>query len=92
MEAELLAGAGRLTWHNMCTFLASSTTNAIESLNSVIRHTIKKRKVFLKDDSLKKVIWLAMQVASKKDHAAEDWRMAMSRVIIECSDRLDGHC
>ena len=30
------------------------TTNAIESLNSVIRHAIKKRKVFPTDDSVKK--------------------------------------
>ncbi|GCW79827.1 transposase [Escherichia coli] len=30
------------------------TTNAIESLNSVIRHASKKRKVFPTDDSVKK--------------------------------------
>ena len=42
------------------------TTNAIESLNSVIRHAIKKRKVFPTDDSVKKVIYLAIQQASKK--------------------------
>lgn len=42
------------------------TTNAIESLNSVIRHAIKKRKVFPTDDSVKKVVWLAIQAASQK--------------------------
>ncbi|HFP2238993.1 TPA: transposase [Escherichia coli] len=42
------------------------TTNAIESLNSVIRHAIKKRKVFPTDDSVKKVVWLAIQSASQK--------------------------
>ena len=36
------------------------TTNAIESLNSVIRKTIKKRKLFPHDDSAKKVIYLAI--------------------------------
>ena len=40
------------------------TTNAIESLNSVIRHAIKKRKVFPTDESVKKVVWLAIQSAS----------------------------
>lgn len=30
------------------------TTNAIESLNSVIRHSTKKRKIFSSDDSVKK--------------------------------------
>ncbi|OVD61346.1 transposase, partial [Escherichia coli] len=29
------------------------TTNAIESLNSVIRHAIRKRKVFPTDESVK---------------------------------------
>lgn len=42
------------------------TTNAIELLNSIIRHTIKKRKVFPTDDSVKKVIYLAIQQASEK--------------------------
>lgn len=64
------------------------TTNAIESLNSVIRHAIKKRKVFLTDDSVR----LAIQAASKKwTMPLQDWRMAMSRFIIEFGDRIDGH-
>ena len=68
------------------------TTNAIESLNSVIRHAIKKRKVFPTDDAVKKVVWLAIQAASQKwTMPLRDWRMAMSRFIIEFGDRLDGH-
>ncbi|MBB9247207.1 transposase, partial [Escherichia coli] len=47
-------------WPNLATFFAYPTdirkviytTNAIESLNSVIRHAIKKRKVFPTDDSV----------------------------------------
>jgi len=42
------------------------TTNAIESLNSVIRKVIRKRKLFPTDDSAKKVVYLAIQNASKK--------------------------
>ena len=42
------------------------TTNAIESLNSVIRKAIKKRKLFPTDDAAKKVVYLAIQQASKK--------------------------
>ena len=42
------------------------TTNAIESLNSVIRHATKKRKIFPTDDSVKKVVYLAIMAASKK--------------------------
>ncbi len=68
------------------------TTHAIESLNSVIRHAIKKRKVFPTDESVKKVVWLAIQAASRKwMMPLRDWRMAMSRFIIEFGDRLDGH-
>lgn len=68
------------------------TTNAIEFLNRVIRHTIKKRKVFPTDDSVKKVVWLTIQVASQKwMMPLKDWRMSMSRFIIEFGNRLDGH-
>jgi len=46
------------------------TTNAIESLNSVIRKATKQRKVFPTDDSAMKVVYLAIQSAAKKmDHA-----------------------
>lgn len=87
-------------WTNLATFFAYPadirkviyTTNAIESLNSVIRHAIKKRKVFPTDDAVKKVVWLAIQDASQKwTMPLRDWRMAMSRFIIEFGDRLDGH-
>ncbi|HAX5097333.1 TPA: transposase [Escherichia coli] len=87
-------------WPNLATFFAYPTdirkviytTNAIESLNSVIRHAIKKRKVFPTDDSVKKVVWLAIQSASQKwTMPLKNWRMAMSRFIIEFGDRLDGH-
>ena len=68
------------------------TTNAIESLNSVIRHAIRKRRVFPTDESVKKVVWLAIQAASQKwTMPLRDWRMAMSRFIIEFGNRLDGH-
>ncbi|AXF77543.1 IS256 family transposase [Erwinia tracheiphila] len=68
------------------------TTNAIESLNSVIRDAIKKRKVFPTDDAVKKEVWLAIQAASQKWRMPlRDWRMAMSRFIIGLGDRPDGH-
>ncbi|MDC9595244.1 IS256 family transposase, partial [Xenorhabdus sp. IM139775] len=90
----------RENWGNLSTFFAYPaeirkviyTTNAIESLNSVIRHAIKKRKIFPSDDSAKKVIWLAIQAASKKwTMPIQDWRMAMSRFMIDFGDRLNGH-
>ncbi|EJJ5491262.1 IS256 family transposase, partial [Escherichia coli] len=44
------------------------------------------------DDSVKKVVWLAIQSVSQKwTMPLKDWRRAMSRFIIEFGDRLDGH-
>ena len=90
----------RANWSNIATFFVYPEairkviyiTNAIESLNSVIRHAIKKRKVFPTDESVKKVVRLAIQSASQKwTMPLQDWRIAMSRFIIEFGDRLDGH-
>ena len=68
------------------------TTNAIESLNSVIRKATKRRKLFPSDDSALKVAFLAIQQASKKwTMPIRDWRPALNRFIIEFGDRLNGH-
>ncbi len=85
-------------WPNLNTFFsypvdirkAIYTTNAIESLNSVIRHATKKRKIFPTDDSVRKVVYLAIEAASKKwNMPIRDWRTAMSRFLIEFEDRLE---
>lgn len=68
------------------------TTNAIESLNSVIRKVTKQRKVFPTDESAMKVVYLAIQAASKKwTMPIRNWRSAMSRFMTEFGDRLNGH-
>jgi len=65
------------------------TTNAIESLNSVIRKAIKKRKLFPTDDSAKKVVYLAIQAASKKwTMPIRNWKPALNRFMIEFEERL----
>jgi putative transposase len=65
------------------------TTNAIESLNSVIRKSINNRKIFPSDQSALKVVYLAIQNASKKwTMALHDWRSAMNRFAIEFEDRM----
>lgn len=87
----------RTHWHNLKTLFnypadirkVIYTTNAIESLNSVIRKAIKKRKLFPTDDSAKKVIYLAIQNASKKwTMPIRDWKPALNRFMIEFEDRL----
>lgn len=68
------------------------TTNAIESLNSVIRHSTKKRKIFSSDDSVKKVIYLATSNAAKKwTMPVQNWRLAMNWFTIHFDDRLKDH-
>lgn len=65
------------------------TTNAIESLNSVIRKATKQRKVFPTDDSAMKVVFLAMQSAAKKwTMPIRNWKPALNRFMIEFGDRL----
>lgn len=65
------------------------TTNAIESVNSVIRKAINKRKLFPTDDSAKKVVYLAIQNASKKwTMPIRNWKSALNRFIINFEDRL----
>lgn len=87
----------RAHWQNLNTLFnypqdirkAIYTTNAIESLNSVIRKATKKRKLFPTDDSAKKVIYLATQQAAKKwTMPIRNWKPALNRFIIEFEDRI----
>ena len=68
------------------------TTNAIESLNSVIRKATKKRKLFPTDDSALKVVYLAVNQASKKwTMPIQNWKLALNRFSIEFGDRVTYH-
>ncbi len=87
----------RAHWSNLNTLFkypqdirrAIYTTNAIESLNSVIRKAIKKRKLFPSDDSARKVVYLAIDAASKKwTMPIRNWKTALNRFMIEFEDRL----
>lgn len=87
----------RAHWENLNTLFAYPedirkaiyTTNAIESLNSVIRKATKKRKVFPTDDSAKKVVYLAIRQASEKwTMPIRNWKTALNRFMILFEDRL----
>ena len=68
------------------------TTNAIESLNSVIRSATKRRKLFPNETSAMKVVYLAIMQASKKwTMSIQNWRAAMNRFEIEFGERLSVH-
>ena len=65
------------------------TTNAIESLNSVIRKAIKNRRVFPHDESALKTIFLAVEHASKKwTMPIRNWKPALNRFVIEFEGRI----
>ncbi len=90
----------RAHWPNLNTLFrypedirkAIYTTNAIESLNSVIRKAISKRKLFPTDDSARKVIYLAIMDASKKwTMPIRNWKLALNRFIIEFEDRISDY-
>jgi len=87
-------------WENLNTYFgythdirkAMYTTNAVEPLNRVIRAAIKRRKVFPTEDSVRKVIYLAIKDVSKKwGMPIQNSRPAMRRFIIEFCHRLNDH-
>lgn len=87
----------RQNWDNLNTLFgypkeirkAIYTTNAIESLNSVIRKAIKKRKLFPHDDAARKVVYLATREASKKwTMPIRDWRSALNYFMIVFEERI----
>jgi putative transposase len=87
----------RNNWPNLITFFdyppdikkVIYTTNAIESLNSVIRKSSKTRKLFPNDSSAVKVVYLAIQSASKKwTMPIRNWKPAMNRFMIEFEEQL----
>jgi putative transposase len=90
----------RSNWENLTTIYdypadirkVIYTTNAIESLNSVIRKSVKTRKVFPSDDAALKVVFLAIEAASKKwTMPIRNWKPALNRFIIEFEEQLAPH-
>ena len=60
------------------------TTNAIESLNSVIRKAINNHKLFPDDNSALKVVYLAIKQASRRwTMPIRDWKPALNRFMME---------
>jgi transposase-like protein len=66
------------------------TTNAIESLNMTLRKVIKNKRVFPSDNSVFKVLFLAIGNISKKwTMPIHNWKAAMNRFTIECEGRIE---
>lgn len=95
-----IASLWRRNWQHLITMYGYDeeirrviyTTNAIESLNSVIRQSIKRHKLFPSDESALKVVFLAIHAASKKwTMPIKNWRKALNRFSIEYGERITKH-
>jgi putative transposase len=65
------------------------TTNAIESVNSVIRKFTRNRKQYPNEESALKLIYLAIHEASKKwTRPIPNWRGALNHFAIIFEDRM----
>ncbi len=65
------------------------TTNAIESLNASLRKVTKNRRSFPTDESVMKVLYLALHQISKKwTMPIRDWKQAMGQFMILFDDRV----
>ena len=65
------------------------TTNAIEGFNRQLREVTKAKSVFPTDDSLLKMLYLAMVDITKKwTGRRQDWSMIHARLAIYFADRM----
>ena len=68
---------------------AISTTNAIESVNSVIRKLTRNRKIYPNESSVLKIMYMAIREASKKwTMPVRNWKLALNHFAILYEDRL----
>lgn len=65
------------------------TTNIIESLNRTLRKAVKNRGQFPTENSVMKVLYLAIKGVSKKwTMPIRDWKMALNQFAIRFGDRF----
>lgn len=65
------------------------TTNIIESLNATLRKAVRNRGHFSTENSLMKVLYLAIRGVSKKwNMPVRDWKLALNRFAIMFPDRF----
>jgi transposase-like protein len=65
------------------------TTNAIESVNSVIRKFTRNRKIYPNEDSALKIVFMAIREASRKwKLPIKHWKQALNHFAILFEDRL----
>lgn len=91
-----IAQAWRRAWQEVIPFFAFSpeirrviyTTNAIESLNRIIRKAIKTRGSFPSEDAAEKLIYLAIRGHEKTARTVRGWLTAVNQFAIMFEDRF----
>jgi transposase-like protein len=87
----------RAEWERLTVFFDYSpeirkvvyTTNAIESLNYSLRRMLKNRGSFPNDDSILKILYLAInRVAKKWTMPIRNWKAALNQFVILFGDRV----
>jgi putative transposase len=87
----------RLKWKDIITLFdfppairkAIYTTNAIESVNSVIRKFTRNRKIYPNEESALKIVYMAINEASKKwTMPIRNWKQALNYFAILFEDRM----
>jgi putative transposase len=93
----MIARSWRNVWSNVIPFFKFPpeirrviyTTNVIESVNSSIRHITNNRALFPNDDSVFKLLYLALTNASRKwTMPIRDWRPALQQFAILFEGRV----
>ena len=90
----MIAKSWRSVWPNVVPFFkfpddlrrAIYTTNAIESVNASIRHITKNRTLFPNDEAIFKLLYLALDNASKKWTRNVPWECPSSTGSRRCSN------
>jgi len=92
-----IAKTWRAKWNDIITLFdfppairkAIYTTNAIESVNSVIRKFTRNRKIYPNEESALKIVYMAIHEASKKwTMAIHHWKQALNHFAIMFEGRM----
>jgi len=92
-----IVASWRRKWEQVIPFFAVSpevrriiyTTNAIESLHSQVRKTIRNKGHFPSDDATVKLIYLALrQIEAKWKRPPKEWHAAKSQLAIQFGERF----
>jgi putative transposase len=95
-----ITAAWRRNWQQVIPFFAYPpevrriiyTTNAIESLNSTIRRSVRARGHFPSDEAAMKLIWLQLREVTKNwKMPAREWHAAKAQFALLFGDRFEMH-